>query len=189
MIFDFLTLISGLYCVAILSDNINEVLAFPYLGIKILPPFIKGVFFIGLFSTIMSTIDSMGFLSSVTIGRDFFWRITKKYNEEIWTKLSLPITGSISIVIVYFFSSVIEIWYFIGSIMIPGLIIPFIITFSKKITIRKPTYIIIIPIMISILWNVFKDPNKGYIFGIEPFFIGLISSLLLTIIFQKKKII
>ncbi len=189
MIFDFLTLISGLYCVAILSNNINEVLAFPYLGIKILPPIIKGVFFIGLFSTIMSTVDSMGFLSSVTIGRDFFWRITKKYNEEIWTKLSLPITGSISIVIVYFFSSVIEIWYFIGSILIPGLIIPFIITFSKKITIKKPNYIIIVPIMISILWNVFKDPNKGYIFGIEPFFIGLISSLLLTIIFQKKKII
>ena len=187
MIFDFITLLAGLYSAMIITENINEVLAFPYIGVKILPPFIKGIFFVGLLSTIMSTIDSMGFISSVTIGRDFFWRITQKYNEEIWTKISLPIIGLISIFLVFFFSSIIEMWYFIGSIFIPGILIPFIITFSKKLTIRFPIITIISPIIISIFWIYIGKENDRYILDIEPFFMGLIISLLFVILFTKSK--
>jgi SSS family solute:Na+ symporter len=68
-VFDFLTITTGLYAAATLTD-MNPLYTYPLLAEAVLPPLLKGLFLTGLLATIMSTIDSFSFLSAITFGRD-----------------------------------------------------------------------------------------------------------------------
>ena len=78
-VFDLLTISTGLYAVAILPNQ-TAAMAYPELASHILPPFVYGIFLAGLFSTIMSTIDSNGLISAITFGRDILGRIQNREN-------------------------------------------------------------------------------------------------------------
>ncbi|MEE2876454.1 MAG: sodium:solute symporter family protein, partial [Candidatus Neomarinimicrobiota bacterium] len=100
-IFDFLTLSAGLYSRLLLPEGPEAVLALPSLGLMVLPPITKGLFFTGLLATIMSTIDSFGFISGITIGRDILWRMGKQRDEVAATKIGLLITAVISLLLAW----------------------------------------------------------------------------------------
>src|SRR5206468_9843264 len=74
-LFDFMTTACGLYARALLPHLRDPVFAFPELARVTLPPFALGVFYLGMIATVMSTIDSYGFIAAATIGRDFVWRL------------------------------------------------------------------------------------------------------------------
>ncbi|MDZ7344628.1 MAG: sodium:solute symporter family protein, partial [candidate division KSB1 bacterium] len=75
MVFDFMTTATGLYADAILSHLENPVESYPQLAIRLLPPLARGLFFLSLLATIMSTIDGYAFLSAITLGKDILSKL------------------------------------------------------------------------------------------------------------------
>ena len=179
-IFDILTLSTGLYAKALLPAG-DPLLAYPQLGLMVLPPVIAGLFLTGLLATIMSTIDSLGFISGLTFGYDILWRIeskdltseTNKTPKE-YIRKGLIVSGFISLALVFSVPSVVKLWYTIGSILIPGLLLPFLLSFSDlKINI---SFSMIFPVIVSSVWFLFGHLTGNYPLHLEPFYPGIVTS-------------
>ncbi len=127
ILFDFMTTSAGLYSRAILGHIDQPMYAYPLLAQKILPAGAKGAFFVGMFATVMSTVVSYTFMASVTFGRDLVWRARKQSNEQTaqtYTKWSIAVVSALAILLSWKVQSVINLWYLLGSVCIPGLLIP-----------------------------------------------------------------
>jgi SSS family solute:Na+ symporter len=166
-IFDSLTLTSGLYAKVLLTSG-QGLFAFPALGQALLPPLFYGLFITGLLATIMSTIDSLGFISAFTFGRDIVGRIKNSNRDNVdnsasLIRLGLVIMAIIAIILAYSFPSVVKLWYLMGSILVPGLLIPFLVSFTK-LNLKN--------------WQI-----SNFSLKIEPFYPGMFSSILLFISF------
>jgi len=184
-IFDSLTLTSGLYAKVIL-ENQQGLFAFPALGKTVLPPLFYGLFLTGLLATIMSTIDSLGFISAFTFGKDIVGKLKKgKQNSVLLTRIGLIVMAAIAIVLAYSFPSVVKLWYITGSIFVPGLLIPFLLTFTKyRLNSLYGLLLLIIPVLISITWFILNNLSAHSIFNIEPFYPGIFSSILISLFLQ-----
>ncbi|HQI41229.1 MAG: hypothetical protein B6D44_03755 [Ignavibacteriales bacterium UTCHB2] len=183
-LFDFLTTSTGLYAKAILPDLDNPIMAYPLLAEKILAPGLKGIFYAAMFATIISTLNSFMFLSATTIGKDFIYRISKEKREDkikLYTVIGIIITSILSVVIAYTIPSVVQIWYTIGSLFIPGIILPVISSYYPKISVSNK--IILIEIILAILsgtiWLLIRNNFQGFVYEIEPMLIGISVALLI----------
>lgn len=181
-LFDFLTNTTGLFSRAIIPELENPVLAFPALAEKILSPGLKGLFFAALIATVLSTLNSFVFLSATTFSRDFIFRLKKqerapKTNLIKETRIGILITLIISITISYFYQSVVELWYTIGSICIPGILLLVISSYFEELKIGKSIALIeiIVGVLISLIWLIIRNQleieNPFKI--IEPMIIGI----------------
>jgi SSS family solute:Na+ symporter len=188
-VFDFLTISTGLYAVAILPNQ-TAAMAYPELAAHILPPFVYGIFLIGLFSTIMSTIDSNGLISAITFGRDILGRIQNRENIGDSTssiRKGLVVMAFIAVLLSVSIPSIVRLWYVIGSVIVPGLLFPFLLTFSKrKFPSQKIIQVMGIPVIINSLWLILGNINGAYPLQIEPFYPGLIISGMLLYYFVEK---
>ena len=186
-LFDFLTTTTGLFARALLPNLEQPVMAYPLLAENILSPGIKGIFYAGLFATIISTLISFLFLSAITIGRDFFYRIKENITDKelrFYTSIGVIISGIISIFISYFIPSVVEIWYTIGSLFIPAIIPAIISSYFQKLKIHSKIMLIemILALLSGGLWFLIrKDFAHSMFFEIEPMLIGLLSALIIHI--------
>ena len=154
-LFDFLTTSTGLYAKAVLPDLSQPMMAYPLFAEKVLGSGLKGIFYAAMFATIISTLNSFLFLSATTIGRDFIFRVNKNSKEEkikSYTVIGIIISGIISILIAYFIPSVVEIWYTIGSLFIPGIILPVISAYYPKL--RIASKLIITEILFAISFGI-----------------------------------
>ena len=188
-LFDFLTTSTGLFSKAVLPNLENPVLAFPLFAEKVLPAGVKGIFYAALFATIISTQISFLFLSGTTIGRDFIFRIKKDFNElnlKHYTVIGLIISGSIAIILAYLIPSVIEIWYTIGSLFIPGIILPVISAYYPKIRIEKKFILaeMVSAVAASTTWYFVRESFSSVqvINEIEPMLVGLSVAFFIHII-------
>lgn len=139
MLFDFLTTTTGLYSKAVLPDLDQPVWAFPLLAERVLTPGLKGIFYAALFATILSTLNSFFFLSATTISRDLIYKISIEKNDsklKKYTILGLFISGVFSSLLAFFIPSVVEIWYTVGSIFIPGIILPVVSAYIPALKIN-----------------------------------------------------
>jgi solute:Na+ symporter, SSS family len=184
MVFDSLTVLAGLYAVALIQTD-QALLSFPLLGQFILPIGFFGLFITGLFATIMSTIDSLSLISAITFGRDILWRIQRqKYdsNPVPLVRKSLIIISFLSLFFAFSVPSVVRLFYLIGSILIPGLILPFLFTlWTEKMALSEllVSQWIITPVIISLVWLGISQIEGQSLFGIEPFYPGMLSSILI----------
>jgi SSS family solute:Na+ symporter len=185
-LFDFLTTSTGLFAKGVLPEIDNPVLAFPLFAEKVLPAGIKGIFYAALFATILSTQISFLFLSGTTIGRDFIFRITKYENEsklKNYTIIGLIISGLLAALLAYLIPSVIEIWYTIGSLFIPGIILPVISAYYPKLKVSSKFILIemIAAFLSSTIWLVIRDEyvNTPVFNEIEPMLVGLFLALII----------
>jgi SSS family solute:Na+ symporter len=147
-----------------------------------------------MFATIISTLNSFLFLSATTIGRDFIFRIKNDSNEEkikSYTIIGIIISGLISILIAYIIPSVVEIWYTIGSLFIPGIILPVISAYYPKLRISSHLILseIVIAVCLSTMWMEFRKTQSGLISEIEPMIVGLFVAIVIHLIgmLLKKK--
>lgn len=184
ILFDFLTTTTGLYAKALLPDLTNPVLSFPLFAERILSPGIKGIFYAGLFATILSTSNSFLFLSGTTIARDFIFRLDKKHDESLlkkYTFIGLIISGIVALVLAYFIPSVIEIWYLLGSFCVPGIILPIVSAYYPKIKIQGKLifYEMILSVGVSVIWYFVRDSFAQVYFlkDVEPLLAGLAVSV------------
>ncbi len=194
-VFDFLTTSTGLYARAILPNLSNPTLSYPLLAEKILTPGWKGIFYAAMFATIMSTLNSFYFLSGTTVGRDFIFKLKKvkeEKNLKYYTVYGLIISGVLSIVLAFYIPSVIEIWYLVGSICIPAMILPVVSSYYTRLKINSK--IIIIEMMAasvsSLAWNFVRDyfSYSKILSEVEPMLIGLaVASVIHTVGIILKK--
>lgn len=186
-LFDMMTLSAGFYARVTLA-NIDPVLSYPLLAESVLPEVAKGIFMIGLLSVIMSTLDSMSFLSAITLGRDFVWRLRggRDSNDQakLYTQLGLIISSGLAIVIAISFQSVIAIWYLLGSMAVPVLLIPLLTSFYPRLKLAAPSVLglMLTTGLTSVIWLIWGYLKGGmdvpsYPLGIEPMYPGLLISI------------
>lgn len=200
VIFDIMTLATGLYAKSYLSID-NPLMAFPTLGNAVLPHFWKGIFFVALLSTIMSTLDSYAFISAATIGNDLLKRLKKKVlilsiaSTEALTKIGLLITGLFGIVMSIMLPSAVGLIYKTSSVAVPALLIPMMLTYSERYKARKSDIIIIMSTsaILSLIWTLGNITAQETIFpfsdmfiNVEPMMPGLLLSLILASFMVKK---
>lgn len=184
-IFDFLTTSVGLYAKAVLPGIDQPVWAFPLIAEQVLAPGLKGIFYAALFATIISTLNSFFFLSATTISKDFIYKIKNQKDEaklKYYTILGLFISGLLSCILAYFIPSVVEIWYTIGSLFIPGIILPVISAYYKQIKIESRLIVaeIYIAVGASFCWFIIRDNLffNSQISIIEPMLVGVLAAML-----------
>ncbi len=182
-VFDMLTMTTGLYALVLVPNLADAQTAYPELAAKILPPIFKGVFFCGLLATVMSTIDSFTFLSAITIGKDLAGKITQDTNRAV--KYGLIVTALISIVLIYLFPSIIDLWYNIGSLTLPAMLPVLLAAYFPKLRLPNLATLLVMigSFLLSTGWFIFGQLNAVdgwamYPLGIEPFFPGLILSVI-----------
>ncbi|MFQ6608655.1 MAG: sodium:solute symporter [Fidelibacterota bacterium] len=176
--FDFLTLTAGLYSVLLPTGVVTDAkLALPLLGMEILPPLLQGLFFAGLLATIMSTVDSLGFISAITFGRDIMAR--RKENSIKWTQIGLVVVGIGSLIMAWAIPSVVDLWLTLGSVVVPGLLLPFLGTFLPQVKIPKVEWMMIASAGASIIWFLLGAADVPFL-GVQPFYAGLVVSVIWT---------
>ncbi|MFZ1517173.1 MAG: sodium:solute symporter family protein [Ignavibacteriaceae bacterium] len=193
-LFDLLTTSTGLYAKAVLPNLSQPMMAYPLFAEKVLGSGFKGIFYAAMFATIISTLNSFLFLSATTIGRDFIFRINKNPKEEkikSYTIFGIIFSGIISIFIAYLIPSVVEIWYSIGSLFIPGIIFPVISAYYPKLRISSKLIIaeIVFAVSGSWMWFEFGNTFSGLLSEIEPMIIGLLIAITIHTIGLLRKLV
>ncbi len=181
-IFDMLTMVTGLYAF-VLFPQIDPLTIYPELARHFLPPVLQGLFLTGLFAVIMSSIDSFSFLSAITFGRDLVWRWQPKTDINRWVRIGLVLTALISILFIFALPSVIKMWYNLGSLFIPPLLLPLTAAYFPKIQLQTKSafYLMSTSFVVSLCWFLWGQLHRKagvpvYPLGLEPFFPGLLWS-------------
>jgi solute:Na+ symporter, SSS family len=201
-VFDFMTATAGLYARASIPHLDEPMMAYPMLAETILPPVAKGMFYVGMLATIMSTLNTLAFVSAQTLGRDIVLRLriidyglqtSMDKNSEIrnlksdiatrYTKIGLIISFLVSVGIALLIPSVIKIWYTIGTIVIPGLLVPLMASYFDrlKISVHYAFLAMLLGWLTSLVWLIAGYLNSytgAYPLGIEPMYPGLGMALL-----------
>jgi len=196
-IFDFLTTGVGLYARALLPEIDRPASAFPLLGLQILNPGIRGIFFAAMFATVMSTLNSYFFMSGVTFARDIvLWKDNPMHRENKstrWIRIGIVISSIIAYLIAVSVDSVIGIWYLAGSIVIPPLL--FLIVSSYYETLRIPIKYANVQMFLSLslglIWHILRVTGTlgNLLEMIEPMIMGLLTAFTVYIyaVMRKKK--
>jgi SSS family solute:Na+ symporter len=185
-LFDFLTTGVGLYSRAALPGLQSPVLSYPLLAEKLLGSGLKGLFYAAMFATILSTSNSFFFLSATTISKDFLFKLnTRKQQKNLkyYTYLGIVLTAVLSISLAYFIPSVIDLWYTIGTVCIPGIILLVVSAYYPKFRVSSTIAIIevIVSFLSSLLWLFIRDKFSTIapFNEVEPMIIGLFIAALI----------
>ncbi len=131
IVFDLLTTATGLFARAAMPDLVGAEAgyAYPLLAERLLPPGVKGLFYIAMLATVMSTVVSYTFLGGMTIGRDLIWRLSGGPIERVTslTRFGLVATSVAAVGIALAIPSVVQQWWAIGTVCVPAML-PAVIT-------------------------------------------------------------
>ncbi|MBI1798649.1 MAG: sodium:solute symporter family protein [Candidatus Eisenbacteria bacterium] len=187
ILFDFLTTATGMYARALLPHLSQPVFAFPELARITLPPVALGLFYLAMIATVMSTIDSYGFIAATTVGRDFIWRLSRDRGEERLTRnsqIGLWISAAFATALAITEQSVIDLWHDLGSISTPTLLMPVATAMLRRgrLGARLTLVAMALPFAISLLWVLERRmsgaPGPRGVWSIEPIYVGLSASLI-----------
>ena len=189
ILFDAMTTLSGLYARALLPDLTHPTMAYPALGEVVLPAFAKGVFFLGMVATVMSTTDGLTFISASTIGRDILAPLFRRRGDRDimnFTRAGVVFTAVAAVCGALLFPSVIQLWYVIGTLFIPGLLLPVLSSYSTRFRVSSAWTLcaMIAGFGFSFTWflcGMLQGEGQGirYPYGVVPMYIGLAASAIL----------
>ena len=139
----------------------------------------------------MSTIDSLSLISAITFGRDILWRIEKnnsEINSILLMKKGLIIISFFSLILSYLLPSVVALFYTLGSILIPGLILPFLYSLTQKNNMLRDHAVgwMLFPVFVSISWFAISKLTGQAPFGLEPFYPGIATSFLYYLLLKSR---
>lgn len=187
IVFDFLTTTTGLYARAVLPHLHDPVFAFPELARVTLPPPALGLFYLAMIATVMSTIDSYGFIAAGTVGRDLLWRLRGEVGEQRlprYTRIGLWVSAIFATMLALARPSVIGLWHDIGSITTPALLMPVgtALLGRGRVGSRWTAVAMVLAFGVSLAFVLIKAfPPAGqpaaYPLAIEPIYAGLAVSL------------
>jgi len=98
----------------------------------------------------------------------------------------LLVTAVISVFLVWLIPSVIQLWYVIGTLFIPPMLLPLLTAYFPQFQLksRLTFQTMLLSFSIALSWFVWGQVNKmdgqvQYLFNLEPFFPGLLISVLI----------
>jgi SSS family solute:Na+ symporter len=170
IVFDFLTVFSGLAARVLLPGLDDPMAAYPALASLVLSPWAAAVFMVGLFATVMSTLDSYLFIAATTIGHDLAPRETNPDVVRRRTRIGLVLSAAVAAGGAMVFSSAVEVWHHVGSVVTASLLLPVLAVNLPEAW--RPGGRTVIGAMLTaastaIGWIAFSGPS-GYPLGIEP---------------------
>ncbi|HET9250661.1 MAG TPA: sodium:solute symporter family protein [Candidatus Eisenbacteria bacterium] len=184
MLFDFLTTMTGLYARALMPDLTDPVAAFPALAVEYLPPLLRGLFYLGLLATVMSTVDGFTFIGGVNFGRDLLWRWRREPDESRvngYVQVGFVVTAVIALVLAMWFRSAVDIWHDVGSVGVPALLVPLLTSYRPGWRLSPRAACIAIAggggLALMLLISRYAGWTEGYPLGLEPIYPGLAFSL------------
>ncbi len=196
-VFDFMTAFAGLYSRAALPHLADPMMAYPMLAEAVLPPIAKGFFYVGMLATIMSTLNTLAFVSAQTLGRDIVGRLKGATSTQTeitshipdlttassvkLTKIGLIVSFIISVLFGLYMPSVIKMWYTIGTVVIPGLLVPLMSAYFDRLKIPANYAFssMLLGWLTSLGWMVAGGSGGQYPLSIEPMYPGLIIAVVL----------
>jgi SSS family solute:Na+ symporter len=193
MLFDFLTTFCGLYARAALPDlaaagGPGAQAAYSVLAAQLLPPVAQALFTVGMLATVMSTIDSYGFVAAITFGRDILWRLRgERGSATRYTRLGMLVTTVFSVGLALWRESIVGLWHDLGSIGTPALLFPLALSFRARRA--APAWILAAMLAgggVSLAWVIAEAVTGVYPLGIRPIFPGLVLSGLLAAIAARR---
>jgi SSS family solute:Na+ symporter len=123
VVFDFLTVSSGLAARVLLPDLADPLAAYPALAAEVLPPLLRPLFTLGLVATVMSTLDSYLFLAAATFSHDLF-PSSDPLRERRMTRWGLAVSAALAAIGALVFDSVVTVWHHVGSVVTSALLVP-----------------------------------------------------------------
>jgi len=182
IVFDMLQLITGLYAVAYYQLPVPAE-SFLVLADAVMPAVWKGLFVAGVLSAAMSALDGYALASATAIGHDIIDRLRKQPPNTNSVRIGLLITGVVGVCSALLIGSVVELIFNAASVVVPALLLPLVLSFTRYAPRLKKlaVWIIAAPACTSLAWF-FIGPEL-----IQPMFAGLGVSVLLTLfaILQK----
>ena len=130
IIFDSLTTMTAMYATVAMRGSDPSLMGtklFPLFGNELLPAGVKGVFFAGMIGAIVAAIIGYTFVGGTTVGRDFFVRLKGGATEEqtvMYTRVGVALAAVLGIILAITVQSVVDLWYKVASLIIPGLFVP-----------------------------------------------------------------
>ena len=141
---------------------------------------------VGMLAAIMSTLNSQAFVSSMTVGRDIVARLRGRMEEYATTgpvRWGIVLTAFLSIALALAVPSVIRLWYTIGTVVIPGLLLPLVASYFDRVRPGPGTALASMAAgwLVSLLWLLAgwsKEMGSSayYPLGVEPMYAGLTAS-------------
>lgn len=195
-VFDMLTVLTGLYAVVVLGSELaNPTAAYPELAALLLPAGLFGLFITGLVAVIMSTLDSFLFIAGQTLGRDVM-RGAGPVAGSRWMDSSIArvragtfIAAFVALVLSLLFPSVIELWYVIGSLVIPALLLPVLGVYLPffRLSPAAAFSVLVGAFSVSFFWMMMGIRTGDDLFsyawlGVEPFYPGLAVAILIFVV-------
>jgi SSS family solute:Na+ symporter len=186
MLFDALDTTVGLFARALIPNLGNGTLAFPAIAERILPPGLKGLFYVGMLAPIMASTVSYTFIAAMTIGRDFIWRLRQEktdVNVPTYTRYGLAVTSVLAILFALAIPSVVKQWYAFGSVLVPGILIPLLGAYASDSRWKAPTNYAFWSMLLGagtalgcLLWGWGHGglDNPSYPLGWQPMYPGLL---------------
>lgn len=194
LLFDIMTINAGLYAVNILKDA-SPLLVYPILAQKVLPPVFYSLFIVGLLATAMSTVDSFTFLSAQTYGQDLVARLNKKNSDteiQHYTRQGLVLTAVIALLLIWSAPSIVALWYNLGSVFIPPLLLPVMAVLYPRLKIsNKATFVnLLTAFIMSVTWLLTGQLLGRVLWGIQPFIPGMTLSIFIYgyALLKKRKV-
>ncbi len=194
-VFDLMTTACGLYARALLPNLQEGAAAYPQLALQLLPEIGRGLFYVALLATIMSTVDGFSFQSAVTLGKDFLSKIFPMGGARgitFHTRAGLLLTFALAVVIAVRAQSVVTIWYQLGALTTPALLLPLASSFSQRWRMSPLAAFFSMVLSASITAGWLLNAEEGeYWWGLEPIYSGLAVSCLCFVadhILRKRKV-
>ncbi len=177
--FDAMTTFCGLYARVLLPDLSNPLYAFPKLAKQVLPLGLTGIFFTGMFATVLSTLDSNLFTTATTFGHDL-WPQTDDARMKSRTRIGLIVGAIAASCIALASGSVVKIWKLFGSISAASLMIPILSTYypRMKLSGKGAVMVMIAGSLTTIIWHISAQIMGHNPLDLEPLFAGLIISVI-----------
>ncbi len=134
MLFDLLTISTGMYALALMKQTPPEpLMIFPLFGDEVLPAGLKAVFICGMLGTILSAMVGYALVSGSTLGRDVVGRIAKAPTESAltnWSRMGIALGCVVAIGLALSIQSVVSLWYAWGGIVTGALLFPVCLSYG-----------------------------------------------------------
>jgi SSS family solute:Na+ symporter len=170
--FDICTTLGGLYARAIMPD-LDSNQAYLIYALNTLPVGFKGIFLAGIFSTIISTMDSFLFLGSTSLSYDVF---NIKNKQLKYHRVTLILIGFICILLSWKLNNIENIWLFLGSISASCILLPlaFQLILNIKISDNEFFAAALAGFISIVIWEILN--HLYHLLEIPSLFIGILST-------------
>jgi SSS family solute:Na+ symporter len=195
-LFDAMTVTTGMVARVLIPDLTDPAMAYPELAALVLPAGIRGLFFVALIATVMSTLTSMLMLAGLTAARDFAARRSDVHDpqrQRRWVRVGTALAGVLAVLLAWWMPSVVTLWYTVGTTLIPGLLLPVLGSYVPRLRIHGSWTVALMVVSslvsaLSLAWGQVNAGDQGpaYWWGLEPIVPGMTVAFLIWLLARVR---